>query len=251
MSMTRCCGCLHKFRADTLRPMRRVQYRPDTGEEFCPPCRKGRMLYYVLCVEPGEDEAVKRRLARKIKTEDMTDEIGLVLVPRHAEFRARKADGKPVRRAKKSTPGYLVLRMHFSDDSYLLIKSVPGAWDLLPMKPVLNRMSYPKKDKPKKLAAKKSDLEAHYNWTPTALESEEAALILLRHAARKEKPKPAGGAEVGDVVQIQGGMFDGMEGPVTEVAGEGEGAVYAVEVTVLGRAVRAEVGYWQFVKMGE
>lgn len=250
MAMRRCCSCLGKFRETSLTPLRRV-WGSDSPEEFCAPCRKNGMKYYVLAVEPGEDEKVRRRLTTKIKVEDMRDEIDLVLVPRHAEFRARRSDGKPVRRAKKSTPGYLIVRMHFSDDAYALIKSIPGAWDLLPMKPVLNRMSYPKKDKPKKLAARKHDLEAVETWSPTALESEEAALLLLRHAARKEKPKPAGGAEVGDRVQLQGGMFDGMEGPVVAVDGEGEDATFYVEVTVLGRAVRAECGYWQFTKLGD
>lgn len=148
----------------------------------------------------------------------------------HVEL--EKAGGaKKVQRAV-SYRGYVIVQMDATPDAVLAAQKVRGVWGLLPMKPTLTGVRYAKGEPPMKTKPKKWEQEKHEEWSPTPLDSEEAAMLLIQTEGLKLPPpdlKPA--FQVGDRVRVGGGGFKGASGRVTEVAGD----QVKVEFEVIGR----------------
>jgi transcriptional antiterminator NusG len=85
--------------------------------------KQGRQ-WYVLHTYSGYEKAVKSSLEQRIESMNMQDKIFDVAVPEETEVILRK--GKPVQRKKCVFPGYVLVEMIVTDDSWYVVRNTPN-----------------------------------------------------------------------------------------------------------------------------
>jgi transcriptional antiterminator NusG len=80
--------------------------------------------WYVIHTYSGYEDAVKNALEQRIETMNMQDKIFEVVVPKETEVILRK--GKPVQRKKCIFPGYVIVNMIVTDDSWYVVRNTPN-----------------------------------------------------------------------------------------------------------------------------
>lgn len=83
---------------------------------------KGRN-WYVLHTYSGYEDAVARNLKQRIESLDMADKIFNVLVPKEKKIRIKNGKRKEVE--EKIYPGYVLVEMIVSDDSWYVVRNTP------------------------------------------------------------------------------------------------------------------------------
>lgn len=83
---------------------------------------KGRN-WYVLHTYSGYEDAVARNLKQRIESLDMADKIFNVLVPKEKKIRIKNGKRKVVE--EKIYPGYVLVEMIVSDDSWYVVRNTP------------------------------------------------------------------------------------------------------------------------------
>ena len=80
--------------------------------------------WYVIHAYSGHEEKVKKNLEKRIESMDMTDKILEVFVPMEDEIEIK--DGKRRHVQKRIFPGYVLVKMIMSDDSWYVVRNTPG-----------------------------------------------------------------------------------------------------------------------------
>src|SRR3977135_3055951 len=80
--------------------------------------------WYVIHAYSGHEDKVKQNLERRIESMDMQDQILDVLVPMEDEIEIK--DGKRRHVQKRIFPGYVLVRMRMSDESWYVVRNTPG-----------------------------------------------------------------------------------------------------------------------------
>lgn len=182
-------------------------------EDEGPPLHTPGMDWFVLRVQSGREDTVRRGLEKRIKDMDLEDLIARVLVPKES---VSEIKGKRKRvLEKKLYPGYIFVEMKVTDETFHFIKETPGIGDFVgtPRKPV------PMPD------------------------HEIEKLLGDQRKAKDKSPTVKINFEIGDAVKINSGPFENFDGLVEEV-NPGKGIVI-VMVTIFGRATPVELEYWQ------
>ncbi len=81
-------------------------------------------MWYVVHTYSGHEKKVKANLEKRIKTTDMDDKIFRILVPTEQKLEKRRGKEKVV--DKKIFPGYVLVEMIMSDDSWYVVRNTPG-----------------------------------------------------------------------------------------------------------------------------
>jgi len=90
--------------------------------------------WYAIHTYSGYEDAVKKSILTRMETFHMQDKIFDVVVPKESEVHMRQ--GKPVSRKKCIFPGYVLLDMIVTDDSWYLVRNTPNvtwflwAWNI-------------------------------------------------------------------------------------------------------------------------
>lgn len=172
--------------------------------------------WYILRVHNGQEEQIRENLEKRAKTFGMEDLVKRAIVPteRVSEIKGGK---KRVTR-KKLYPGYIMVQMEITEESWFLVKETPGIGDFV----------------------------GPYN-KPAPMQPEEVERILRLMQATEETPKVKIGMEKGDAVKIKEGPFENFDGVVEEVSPD-KGMVKVV-VTIFGRPTPVDLEYWQLEKI--
>jgi transcriptional antiterminator NusG len=172
--------------------------------------------WYVVKVQSGREESIKRALERRVKIEGLEDYVGQIVIPVERETAVVK--GKRVTRTKKLYPGYLMVEVAFNEKILFLFRETPGVGDFV---------------------------GASGRQAPPPMKEHEVQRMLgQRPEAVKEKPAAAKiRFSRGDRVKIREGMFAGMEGEVSDIL-EAKGLV-RVMLKIFGREVPVELEDWQ------
>lgn len=170
--------------------------------------------WYVLRVQTSKEENVKEALERHIKSKGLESVVSRVIVPQ--EKIAEIKSGKKTVSAKKLYPGYLMVEMELSDETWLAIKEVPGIGDFVGGR-----------------------------RTPTPLEPHEVEKMLILESVVTSDKMPDLNIKFkkGDSVRIKEGPFENFDGLIEEI-NPVKGNV-KVMVTIFGRATPVELEYWQ------
>ncbi len=81
-------------------------------------------MWYVVHTYSGHEKKVKANLEKRIKTTEMEDKIFRILVPTEQKLEKRRGKEKIV--DKKIFPGYIIVEMIMSDDSWYVVRNTPG-----------------------------------------------------------------------------------------------------------------------------
>lgn len=80
--------------------------------------------WYVVHAYSGHEDKVKNNLEKRIESMDMHDQILEVFVPMEDEIEIK--DGKRRHVQKRIYPGYILVKMIMSDESWYVVRNTPG-----------------------------------------------------------------------------------------------------------------------------
>lgn len=172
--------------------------------------------WYVVHAYSGFENQVKKSLQERIKRAGMEDQFGEILVP--TEEVVEMKDGQKRRSERKFFPGYVLVQMEMTDDSWHLVKEVPRVMGFIGAS----------RDR------------------PAPISEREAEQILDRVREGVEKPRPKVLFEVGEVVRVTDGPFNDFNGVVEEV--NYEKSRLRVAVLIFGRSTPVELEFSQVEK---
>ncbi len=165
--------------------------------------------WYVVHTYSGFEKRVKLLLEDKVKTEQLEERIGEVLIP--TEDVVELKNGKKKVSKKKTFPGYILVNMEMDTKLWHVVKSLPKVTGFVG------------------------------GITPVPIpESDVDAMIAL---AKSEAPRIASKYIKGDIVEVVDGPFSGFSGNVEEVSPEKEKV--RVVVSIFGRQTPIELDYLQ------
>ena len=172
--------------------------------------------WYVIHTQTGYENRVRNLLEGKIKAGLSKDAISQILVP--VEQISEIKSGKKRISQRKFFPGYILVEMELTDDSWYFIKSVPGVTGFVGA------------------GAK-----------PLPLKEDEIEMILKQAKEAKEKPTPKVIFDKGESVRVNDGPFTNFSGTIEE-ANLAKGKV-KVMISIFGRATPVELETWQVEKI--
>lgn len=162
--------------------------------------------WYVVQVFTSQEKRVKQLIEEKKEASGVAEDIQAVLVPTENVSEVKKGQQKILE--KKLWPGYLIVRMHLTDDVWHFIKDQPGVIDFLG------------------------------GSKPTSLTEEEVEEMLQDLEEKRTTVTQKHKFEPGDQVKIIEGVFVNFVGTVLEVFLE-KGRL-SVLVSIFGRETRVD-----------
>lgn len=145
------------------------------------------MRWYVVHAYSGFEAQVKRSLEERVKRNGMEDFFGEILVPTEEVVEMR--GGQQRRSERKFFPGYVLVQMEMTDDTWHLVKDVPKVMGFI----------------------------GGTGDRPAPISDKEANSILQRVQEGVEKPRPKVLFEPGEVVRVIDGPFNDFNGVVEDV----------------------------------
>ncbi len=170
--------------------------------------------WYVIHTYSGYENKVKTNLERRVASMAMEDKIFRVLVPTEEEIDFK--DGKKKITKKKVFPGYVLVEMIMSDDSWYVVRHTPGVTGFVGS-----------------------------GNKPLPLEESEVEAILQQMGVVEAKPRVA--YQPGDEVQVISGPFVNFTGRIDEV--NVERGKLKVIVSMFGRDTPVELDFEQVEKI--
>ena len=169
--------------------------------------------WYVIHCYSGYENKVRHNLEQRIETMGMKDKVFDVVVPTQEEIEVR--DGKRRTVERHIFPGYVLVNMALSEESWFVVRNTPGVTGFVGM-----------------------------GNLPTPLRPEEVAQILKRMEA--DAPTIKVTFKVGERVRIVDGPFNDFRGVVAEIDMERTKA--RVMVSFFGRETPVELDFLQVEK---
>jgi transcription termination/antitermination protein NusG len=174
------------------------------------------MRWYVVHAYSGFEKSVQRNLLDRIQRAGMQDLFGQILVP--VEEVVEMKGGQKSISERKFFPGYVLVQMEMTDDTWHLIKSTP----------------------------KVTGFVGGTATKPTPISEKEVDAIMHQIQEGVEKPKPKVLFEVGEAVRVIEGPFNDFHGNVEEV--NYDKSKLRVSVLIFGRATPVELDFGQVEK---
>ncbi|MDG1436697.1 MAG: transcription termination/antitermination protein NusG [Rickettsiaceae bacterium] len=171
--------------------------------------------WYILHTVSGSEKGVKRMLEDQIVKKKMSEYFEEIVVPVIEVPEIKR--GKKVVTEKKFMPGYVLIKMNMTDESWHLVKSVPKTTGFLGSKTA-----------PQSLA----ESEVQKIFSQIEVESKNVSASSLYSA--------------GDKVQVIDGPFDSFSGIVEEV--DAEAQKMKISVSIFGKATPIELSFTQVKK---
>lgn len=169
--------------------------------------------WYVLHTYSGYEDAVAESLRQRISSLDMQDKIFDVLVPKENQIEIKNGKRKIVE--KKMFPGYVLVNMNVTEDSWYVVRNTPNVTGFIGSGTV-----------------------------PVPVAEHELKGIFKRMDV--EEPKYKIDVNIGDLVHIKDGPFKNYDGSVSEID-EAKGKI-KVLVSIFGRETPVELDFLQIKK---
>ncbi len=170
--------------------------------------------WYVIHTYSGYEDRVKANLDHRIESMDMKDQIFQVIVPTEDEIELKDGQRRTV--AKKVFPGYVLVEMTMTDESWYVVRNTPGVTGFVGM-----------------------------GTRPVPLEDKEVDLILRQ--MESEVPRIKVGFSKGQSVRVIDGPFTDFVGVVDEISPD-KGKV-KILVSFFGRETPVELDLLQVAKL--
>ena len=170
--------------------------------------------WYVLHTYSGYEESVAHNLRQRVESYGMEDLIFQILIPTEKKIKIKNGKRKVI--TEKIFPGYVMIEMIVTDDSWYVVRNTPSVTGFIGTGNI-----------------------------PTPVSEEEIRSLMKRMKA--EEPKYKIDVNKGDAVKIVDGPFKDFEGKVSKVD-EARGKV-KVLVSMFGRETPVELDFLQIKKI--
>ena len=170
--------------------------------------------WYVLHTYSGYEDAVAKNLKQRIESLGMEDRIFDVLVPKEKKIKIK--DGKRKTIEEKIYPGYVLVQMIVTDDSWYIVRNTPNVTGFVGA-----------------------------GTTPVPVATEE--IENLKKRMGKDEPQHKIEVKTGELVKIIDGPFKDFDGKVSEID-ENRGKI-KVLVNMFGRDTPVELDSLQIKKL--
>lgn len=175
--------------------------------------QEGERAWYVIHCYSGYENKVRYNLEQRIETMSVKDKIFDVVIPTQEEIEVK--DGKRRVIERHVFPGYVLVNMILTEDSWYVVRNTPGVTGFVGM-----------------------------GNLPTPLRPEEVSQILRRMEA--EAPHIKVSFKIGERVRIVDGPFNDFRGSVSEI--DMERNKVRVMVNFFGRETPVELDFLQVEK---
>lgn len=170
--------------------------------------------WYVLHTYSGYEENVERNLRQRIDSMDMQDKIFDIIIPKEKKIKIKNGKRKVVE--EKIYPGYVLVNMIVTDDSWYVVRNTPNVTGFVGT-----------------------------GTTPTPITEEEVKV--LQKKMGMEEPKYEIDVTVGTPVRIVDGPFKNIEGKISDV--DEERGKVKVLINMFGRETQTELDFLQVKKI--
>ncbi|MBW9261655.1 MAG: transcription termination/antitermination protein NusG [Candidatus Thiodiazotropha sp. (ex. Lucinisca nassula)] len=174
------------------------------------------MRWYVVHAYSGFESQVQRSLKERVERYGMQDKFGEILVPTEEVVEMRA--GQQRKSERKFFPGYVLVQMEMTDETWHLVKDVPKVMGFI----------------------------GGTGDRPAPISEKEANAILQRVQEGVEKPRPKILFEPGEVVRVVDGPFNDFTGVVEEV--DYDKSRLKVSVLIFGRSTPVDLEFGQVEK---
>lgn len=185
---------------------------PSPDEPSRPETTEGPAWFVIHCYS-GYENKVRHNLEQRIETMGMKDKIFDVVIPTQEEIEVK--DGKRRTVERHIFPGYVLVNMLLTEESWYVVRNTPGVTGFVGM-----------------------------GNQPTPLRPEEVSQIIKRMEA--EAPTVKVTFKVGERVRIIDGPFNDFRGVVSEI--DMERTKVRVMVSFFGRETPVELDFLQVEK---
>ncbi len=170
--------------------------------------------WYVIHTYSGYEDAVAKNLKQRVESLGMEDKIFNVIVPKEKKIKIKSGKRKTVE--EKIYPGYVLVEMIVTDDSWYVVRNTPNVTGFVGV-----------------------------GTTPVPVSKMEIDSLKKRMGV--ETPQYKIEVKVGDPVKITDGPFKDFDGKVSEID-EGRGKI-KVLVNMFGRDTPVELDSLQIKKI--
>lgn len=170
--------------------------------------------WYVIHTYSGYENKVKANIEKRVGSMGMEEKIFNVVVPMEETMEIK--DGKRKLTKKKVFPGYVLVEMVMTDDSWYVVRNTPGVTGFVGS-----------------------------GNKPTPLLDSEVEQIMQQMGV--DTPKPRIDLEVGQNVRVRSGPFEGFIGVINEI--DLERGKLRVLVSMFGRETPVELDFTQVEKL--
>jgi len=174
----------------------------------------GERSWYAIHTYAGYENAVARNLKQRIESLGMEDKIFNVIVPTEKKIKVK--GGKRVEEEEKIYPGYVLVEMIVTDDSWYVVRNTPRVTGFVGA-----------------------------GVSPVPLDQKEVDSLFSR--MQKSTTEHAIDLSTGDLVKIADGPFKDFEGKVAEV--DTQRGKIKVLVSMFGRETPVELDFLQVKKV--
>ena len=170
--------------------------------------------WYAIHTYSGYEENVAENLKQRIDSMDMEDKIIAILIPKEKKIKIKNGKRKVV--DEKIFPGYVLVDMVVTDDSWYVVRNTPNVTGFIGT-----------------------------GTTPTPIADEEIKSLQIRMGV--DEPQYKIDVMVGDPVRINDGPFKNFEGKVSDI--DAERGKVKVLVNMFGRETPVELDFLQIKKI--
>ncbi|MDH4358899.1 MAG: transcription termination/antitermination protein NusG [Candidatus Berkelbacteria bacterium] len=176
--------------------------------------QEGKRGWYVIHTYSGYEEQVAESLKQRIESMGMGDYVFSVIVPKEKQIEIKNGKRQVVE--KKIFPGYVLIEMNVTDESWYVVRNTPNVTGFV-----------------------------GFGVRPTPMSEEEINRIMKRMSVKEPKHKIDFVA--GDLVRITDGPLKGFEGKIAEI--DEEKGKMKVSVNMFGRETPANIDFLQAKKI--
>ena len=170
--------------------------------------------WYVVNTYSGHENKVKQNLEHRATSLNQTRALRQVVVP--TETVSEMKDGQKVQQEKRTMPGYVLVNMELSDESWQLVKGTPGVTGFVGA-----------------------------SNEPVPLTQPEVDRLLHREVAVRAPSRAQ--FSIGESVKVISGPLSDFSGEISEI--NQDAAKLKVLVSIFGRETPVEVGFDQVKKL--